>query len=166
MKKILIVLLVAFILIQFFRIDQTNPSVNKSVDFLTVKKTPQPIADNIRNACYDCHSNETKYPWYTNIQPVAWFMKAHIENGRKHLNFSTFATYEPKKQAHKMQEAAEELERGGMPLESYLLAHSEAKLTEEQKVDMINYFKQVQTDISVANNLPAEEPKKPEGEPK
>ena len=161
MKKFLVILLVVFVLIQFFRIDKTNPPVNKGMDFLTVKHTPEPLATNIRNACYDCHSNETKYPWYSNIQPVAWFLKDHIDEGRKKLNFSTYATYEPKRQAHKMEEAAEMVENGEMPLESYLLMHPEAKLTDSQKSEMVNYFKKIQTDTEAANNIPHEEPKKP-----
>lgn len=164
MKKVLIVLLVAFLLIQFFRIDQTNPPVNKGMDFLTIKQTPETIATNIRNSCYDCHSNETKYPWYTNVQPVAWFMQNHIEEGRKHLNFSIYSTYEPKRQAHKMEEAAEMVENGEMPLESYILGHSEAKLTDSQKAEMINYFKKIQSETQVSNNITTEEPKKQESE--
>ena len=164
MKKILIILFVLFIIIQFFRIDQTNPPVNKGMDFLTIKQTPETIATNIRNSCYDCHSNETKYPWYTNVQPVAWFMQNHIEEGRKHLNFSIYSTYEPKRQAHKMEEAAEMVENGEMPLESYILGHSEAKLTDSQKAEMINYFKKIQSETQVSNNIPTEEPKKQESE--
>ncbi len=156
MKKILIVLLVAFILIQFFRIDKTNPAVNQGMDFLTIKNTPENIATNIRNSCYDCHSNETKYPWYSNIQPVAWFLKDHIDEGRKELNFSTFATYEPKRQAHKLDEAAEMIEKGEMPLESYLLGHPEAKLTDAQKSELIAYFKKIAGDTRIEHNLPAE----------
>lgn len=160
MKKVVIILVVAFILIQFFRIDKTNPPINKGMDFLTVKKTPEPMAKTIKNACYDCHSNETKYPWYSNIQPVAWFLKDHIDEGRKHLNFSTYATYELKRQAHKMEEAAEMVEKGEMPLESYVLGHPEAKLTDTQKSELVNYFKKIQADTETANNIPHNEPNK------
>lgn len=156
MKKILIILAVVAILIQFFQIDKTNPAVNKGMDFLTIKKTPQPTATLIRNSCYDCHSNETKYPAYSNIQPFGWFLKNHIEDGRKHLNFSTFATYEPKRQAHKLEEAAEEIEKGGMPLESYLLIHNEAKLSDQQRKDLVLYFKTMEAETRTAYNLPAE----------
>lgn len=153
MKKILIILFVLFIIIQFFRIDQTNPPINKGMDFLTAKRTPEVLATNIRNACYDCHSNETKYPWYTNIQPVAWFMKSHIDEGRKHLNFSTFATYEPKRKAHKLEECVEMIEKGEMPLESYILGHPEAKLTAVEKKEMMDYFKKIQTDTEATYQI-------------
>lgn len=156
MKKIAIVLFVVFILIQFFQIDKTNPPVNKGMDFLTIKNTPETLAAQIRSSCYDCHSNETKYPWYSYIQPFGWFLKNHIEEGRKELNFSTFATYEPKRQAHKLDEASEMVEHSEMPLESYLLIHGEAKLTDDQKTEMINYFRKIEEEIRVANNLPPE----------
>ncbi|SEG41846.1 Haem-binding domain-containing protein [Halpernia humi] len=159
MKKVLIVLLVAFVIIQFFRIDKTNPPVNKGTDFLSIKNTPENVAQLIKTSCYDCHSNETKYPWYTNIQPVAWFLQNHIEDGRKHLNFSTFATYEPKRQARKLSEAAEEIEQGEMPLDSYVLIHTNANLSAEQKVTLINYFKKIENDTRVGYNLPVEEVK-------
>lgn len=144
MKKILIVLLAAFIMIQFFPIDKTNPATNEGMDFLKIKNTPEPIAKMIRNSCYDCHSNETKYPFYSNIQPVAWLLKNHIDEGRKELNFSTFATYEPKIQAHKLEEAAENVEQSKMPLESYLLGHSNAKFTDVQRKELAQYFRKIQ----------------------
>jgi hypothetical protein len=89
MKNLLKVLLVVFIILQFFRIDKTNPPVDKNMDFLTIKKTPENVSTLIKSACYDCHSNETIYPWYSNIQPFGWFLKDHIDEGRRELNFST-----------------------------------------------------------------------------
>lgn len=80
-------------------------------------------------------------------------MKSHIDEGRKHLNFSTFATYEPKRQAHKLEECVEMIEKGEMPLESYILGHPEAKLTEVQKTELINYFKKMQTETEAAYQL-------------
>ena len=153
MKKILIILLMVFIIIQFFPIDKTNPITNEGMDFLKIKNTPEPIAKLIRNSCYDCHSNETKYPFYSNIQPVAWLLKNHIDEGRKELNFSTFATYEPKRQARKLEEAAEYVEQKKMPLESYTLGHSDAKLSDEQRKQLVDYFRMVQKQIQQANTL-------------
>jgi hypothetical protein len=141
MKKLLTVLLVAFIIIQFFPIDKTNPAPTPGMDFLRIKNTSPEIAKIINNSCYDCHSNETKYPWYSNFAPASWFLQNHIKEGRKHLNFSTFAMYEPKIQAHKLQECIEMLEKKEMPLESYFIGHQEAKLTDEQRKILIDYFK-------------------------
>lgn len=157
MKKVLVVLLVAFVIIQFFRIDKTNPPLNKGTDFLVIKNTPENIATLMKGACYDCHSNESKYPWYSNIQPLGWFLENHIREGRKHLNFSEFATYEPKRQARKLEEAAEQIETGEMPLSSYVLGHPEADLSAEQKTLLINYFKKIENETRLGNNLPAEQ---------
>ena len=161
MKKTLFALLAVFIIIQFFSIDKTNPPVDKSKDFLTLKKTPQDIAQLIRNSCYDCHSNETKYPWYTNIQPIAWYLKDHINEGREELNFSEFANYEPVRQAKKMRKSAHEIEEGEMPMESYTLIHQNAKLTPEQKQKLQAYFISIKETIMWENNI-SEEQMKPQ----
>ncbi|WP_312075532.1 heme-binding domain-containing protein [Chryseobacterium sp.] len=140
-KKILIVILVGFIMIQFFPIDKTNPPLEPGMDFIRIKNTPPDIAKLIRNSCYDCHSNETKYPWYASIAPSSWFLKNHINEGRKELNFSTFATYESSRQIHKLEECAEMIEKKKMPLESYYLGHQDAKLSDEERKKLTDYFK-------------------------
>lgn len=153
MKKVLIVLLVVFIFIQFFPIDKTNPTSNEGMDFIKIKNTPEPIANIIRNSCYDCHSNETKYPAYSYIQPAGWLLKSHIDEARLELNFSTFATYDPKRQAHKLEEAADYVEKKVMPLESYLILHPEAKLTDQEREQLATYFRKVQQQINQTNDL-------------
>lgn len=141
MKKILVIILVAFVIIQFFPIDKINPPVDKGMDFLNIKTISPNVASMIRVSCYDCHSNETKYPWYSGIAPTSWWLKNHIDEGRKHLNFSTFSTYEPARQIHKMEECVEMLEKHEMPLESYYLGHQDAKLTDAQRQELIKFFK-------------------------
>lgn len=160
MKKLLFALLVFFIILQFFRIDKTNPPVDRNMDFLSIKKTPENISTLIKSTCYDCHSNETVYPWYSNIQPFGWFLKKHIDEGRRELNFSTFATYEPLRQAKKLNRATHEIEEGEMPLESYILIHKEAKLSPEQKQELITYFQSMK-DLTMMNNNISEEELKP-----
>ncbi|WP_267401895.1 MULTISPECIES: heme-binding domain-containing protein [unclassified Chryseobacterium] len=150
MKKILIVVLVAFIIIQFFPIDKTNPAPTPGMDFLKIKKTPTDVAKIINTSCYDCHSNETKYPWYADIAPSSWLVKNHINEGRKHLNFSTFAVYEPKRQAHKLEECIEMVEKKEMPLESYYIGHQDAKLTDEQRKILVQYFKKMKEETERA----------------
>lgn len=153
MKKILIVLLVAFVMIQFFQIDKVNPATNEGMDFLKIKNTPEPIAKIIRNSCYDCHSNETKYPTYSYIQPAGWLLKNHIDEARLELNFSTFATYDSKRQIHKLEEASEYVEQKKMPLESYTLGHPDAKLSDEQRKKLADYFREIQKQIKENNAL-------------
>ena len=146
MKKILAVLFVVLLILQVFQIDKVNPPINKGTDFLTIKETPPVIATIIRNSCYDCHSNETEYPWYSYTQPAGWFLKSHIDEGRRKLNFSTFATYEPKRQAHKLDECIELVEKEAMPLDSYTIIHQKAALTPEQRKTLIDYFKRIKED--------------------
>lgn len=146
MKKILFILIIIFLVLQAFQIDKTNPPVNKGTDFLTIKETPSDIADIIRNSCYDCHSNETKYPWYSYTQPAGWFLESHIKEARRKLNFSTFATYEIKKQAHKLDECIELVEKEKMPFDSYTLMHQSATLSPEQRKILIDYFKRLKED--------------------
>jgi exonuclease VII small subunit len=87
------------------------------------------------------------------VQPFGWFLKDHIDEGRRELNFSTFASYEPRRQAKKLDEAAEQIENGGMPLESYTLIHKEAKLTAEQKKLLTDYFNTVKNATMTENGL-------------
>ncbi len=153
MGRVLIAVLVLFVIIQFFPIDRTNPPVNKGMDFLTIKNPSAQISSKIRSSCYDCHSNETKYPWYAKFQPTGWFLKNHIDEGRSHLNFSIFATYEPKRQVHKLDEAVEIIESHEMPMESYVLGHPEAGLTDTERQMLITYFRSLAEETRMQYNL-------------
>lgn len=153
MKKVFKILAVAFILIQFFQIDKTIPTFDESQDFLKIHNPSPEIAQQIKASCYDCHSNETNYPWYTYVQPVGWWTKDHIDHGKKHLNFSEFGTYAAKKQSHKMEECYEMIEKDEMPLSSYTIIHKDAVLSETQKNQLINYFKTIEKSIKNEHDL-------------
>ncbi len=137
----LLLLLAALVIIQFFRIDKTNPEAVPEQDFFVAMNPPADIKTLIKDACYDCHSHHTTYPWYSNIAPVSWWLKDHVDHGRKHFNFSVWTTYSAKKAAHKMEEAFEEVEKGEMPLKSYLLTHGEARLSEADRSKLVAWFK-------------------------
>jgi hypothetical protein len=143
-KKIIVTLLVSIVLIQFIRVDKTNPPVDITQDFITVTKPPVEMATLLKTACYDCHSNETNYPWYFNIAPFSWWAKDHVNDGRKHLNFSIWATYNKERQLHKLEELYTEVEEGEMPLTSYTLMHGTAKLTPDQTKALTDWFKTVE----------------------
>ena len=132
MKNLLKVLLVAFIILQFFRIDKTNPPVDKKMDFLTIKKTPENLSKMIKSACYDCHSNETVYPWYAEIAPVSWYLASHVNDGKEHLNFSEWTAYNVHQKEHILKDLKEVMESHEMPLKSYLLLHENAKMNKNQ----------------------------------
>lgn len=143
-KKILWAILALLVLIQFIRIDKDNPEADPAQDFIQVMSPPAAVADRLKASCYDCHSHHSRYPWYTNIAPVSWWIKGHINEAREHLNFSIWTTYEPDKAAHKLEECYEEVEEEHMPLRSYLWMHPEARLTDEQRREMVEWFKQAQ----------------------
>lgn len=140
LKKIGIGLIVILTLMQFKQIDKTNPEYNEAEDFITMTQPPTEIATLIKDACYDCHSHQSKYPWYTNIAPISWMIEHHIEEGREHLNFSKWTSYDAKKADHKLEECIEEIEEGKMPMKSYVVIHSEAKMTKEQQKALIDWF--------------------------
>lgn len=147
-KKLILQLLIVIGVLQFFQIDKENPPVDQPKDFIRMTNPPIEVANILKTSCYDCHSHETKYPWYTNVSPMSWWIKHHINDGRKHLNFSTWTDYDAKKQDHKLDECIEEVEEGEMPLNSYLWVHSESKLTPAKKEALMAFFESKRTHIS------------------
>ena len=126
LKIIAIVLVLAFVVIQFFRPNFTNPAVN-SAETLQAPENVQAI---LKRSCNDCHTNETVYPWYSKVQPGAWFLAGHIEDGRREVNFSVWNTYEKSKKDRKLEEICEQIKYKEMPLPSYLWIHWSAKMSE------------------------------------
>ena len=140
LKKILLGLGAVLVIIQFIR-----PEKNLSDDQTYAVATKYAVPDNVKNtlkvACDDCHSNKTEYPWYANIQPVAWFLDHHVTDGKRHLNFSNFTSRPVAYQNHKFEETIEMIKENEMPLPSYTYfgLHSGAKLTEDQKQILIKW---------------------------
>ena len=131
-KKIFFGVVVCFVVIQFIQ-----PARNKSKDaFPTDMERMYLMSGNVkaifRNACYDCHSDNTRYPWYSSIQPGAWYMSSHISNGRKELNFNRFGEYSVRRQASKLKAIANSINDKSMPVWSYTLVHRDAVLSEDQ----------------------------------
>ena len=143
-KKILISLVTILVIIQFFGIDKTNPTAPQESDFLYVTNAPDFVKDYFKQACYDCHSNQTKYPWYTNVSPVSHWIKGHITHARENLNFSEWSTqYDDSGKSHKINETIEEIESGHMPPKSYKWMHPEAKFSDDQKNEVITWLKSI-----------------------
>lgn len=133
-KKIALALLAVLVIIQFFRPEKNDDEIIITENDITKKyNTPEVIHQILVTKCYDCHSNSTEYPWYANIQPIAWWMADHINEGKRELNFSIFKTYPEKKANHKMEELLEVVNDGSMPIDSYIWMHGNAKLTEQDK---------------------------------
>ncbi|HEU5054587.1 MAG TPA: heme-binding domain-containing protein [Hanamia sp.] len=136
LKIILIVLLVVFIIIQFIRpVENKNEEIAQQ-QITAAYPVPENVMKNLKVSCYDCHSNTTVYPFYWKIQPVAWFLNDHIEEGKRHLNFSIFTTYPLWRQHENFKDIVNQLKKDEMPLESYTLIHRNAILTPQEKQDM------------------------------
>lgn len=132
-KKIAIALLVILVAIQFFRPEKNTESAITENHIYNVYSTTNEVKTILDKACNDCHTNNTKYPWYASIQPVAWWLNDHIKDGKKHLNFSEYKNYNLRRQYHKMEEVIEQVKEGEMPLNSYTLTHGDAKLTSDEQ---------------------------------
>lgn len=148
-KKILIGLLVVLVLIQFIRPSRNIGNAQTPTDITHFVQVPDSTLKILQVACYDCHSNNTKYPWYANVSPVSLWLDNHIRNGKRKLNFSDFSTMPAKKMAHRMDDIAETVEKKEMPLKSYLWIHDEARLTDAQRKQIIDWAKAAQSGIVV-----------------
>lgn len=137
-KKLLLALLVILLVLQAFRPEKNN-SGNKENDISSLYPVPTNVEQILTKACNDCHSNNTVYPWYAEIQPVAWWLDDHVKDGKKHLNFNEFASYKLAKQYHKLEEVFDEVKGGEMPLESYTVVHGDAKLTEAERSVLMDW---------------------------
>lgn len=142
LKKILWIVAAILVIIQFIR-PAKNTSDDRTYDVSTKYPVPAEVAGILKDACNDCHSNKTEYPWYSNVQPVAWWLSNHINEGKRHLNFSKFTDRSVAYQNHKFEETIEMVEEKEMPLPSYtwLGLHPGANLTDQQRLVIINWAK-------------------------
>ena len=143
LKKVLIALAIIFIIAQFFRSQKNISSETPATDFLIVTKADNAIASIIKTSCYDCHSNNTSYPWYSEIAPLSWWITHHVDEAKEELNFSVWSTFSEKRKKHKLKEMIEQLEEKEMPLKTYLPMHPKAKLTDNQINELINWVKRL-----------------------
>jgi len=110
-----------------------------ATDFIKTYEVPTQIGSVLRRSCYDCHSNNTEYPWYSSIQPMGWLINKHISEGKKNLNFSEFGTYSQRKQVSKLKSIAKQIEQNKMPLPSYTMIHQNAILTSNEKSLIVTF---------------------------
>lgn len=138
-KKVAGGLLIAFILLQL-----VPRSVNKTVgispmDIMNQYQVPPGVQSVLKKACYDCHSNNTHYPWYAHVQPARLFLDNHVNKGKEELNFNEYGAYSKKRQFNKLRSIGETLEEGTMPLKSYRLVHADARLSAEEKAMVLKW---------------------------
>lgn len=135
MKKVWIILgslVLIFIIMQFFRPEKNDNLVNPQNDIVFALDVPGPVRKKLADACYDCHSNRTVYPFYSNFAPVSWMLANHIREGKEHLNFSEWAGYDRKEQIKLLTAICEEITTGEMPMKGYVFMHSRAIINEKE----------------------------------
>ena len=128
------------IVIQFFPITLNESDTVPQSDFMVVNQVPATIKNRLQVSCYDCHSNNTDYPWYSKIQPAAWYLEDHIQEGKDELNFNEWAEYSDRRKNSKLRSIISQIEEDKMPLDSYTLIHKDAILSDEDKRVIIDYM--------------------------
>ena len=128
MKRTLLIFLIIFIVMQFIQTKKENFAVEKNLEI----KATEEVMNIFKTSCFDCHSNEVKWPWYSNIAPFSWVISTHVNNGRQALNFSTWENYTQEEKNKKLKNIYRTV-YASMPLQSYIFLHEDADLTKEQR---------------------------------
>lgn len=153
-KKIVVVVLVALVGIQFFPAKRNQDKTILSSDFTKMYDVPENIQTILKASCYDCHSNNTEYPWYNKIQPVAWLLENHINKGKEELNFSAFGDYSKRRKKNKLKSIISQIKDEEMPLSSYKIIHNDAKLSEKDKKEFISWIEKLKDNLTKKMNNP------------
>lgn len=147
-KKALLTLLIVFIAIQFIQPAHNKKGQVLPTDIVKMYNVPLSVESVLKTSCYDCHSNNTRYPWYFNIQPLGWMLNKHVTNGKENLNFSDFGSYSERKQKNKFRSIAKSIDEGSMPLWQYTMIHKDARLTTETKALITNWIEKTKDSLS------------------
>ena len=139
-KRIILVLVLIIVLIQFIPALPEDYTPIEGQTFAEVYEVPMEVQSILKTACYDCHAHQSRWPWYSKIAPVSFWVGHHVEEGREHLDFSQWGSYSPGKADHKLEELVEEVKSAEMPLESYTWIHYDARLSDDQRKLLVGYF--------------------------
>ena len=151
LRTIFLILLLLLVAIQFLPVDRSTPALTPAQDFLAVMNSPGQLGPLIKDGCYDCHSHETEYPWYSYVAPVGQWLQGHIRKARKQVNFSVWTTYSTEDADHALKEIVEVVKEKEMPLKSFTWMHPEARLTEVQRTELATWFQGLRTGASDNN---------------
>ncbi|ASV29592.1 heme-binding domain-containing protein [Maribacter cobaltidurans] len=146
-KRIAIVLLIVLVGIQFVPTMRNQSDTIPRTDFMLVNDVPETIQKKLQVSCYDCHSNNTQYPWYNKVQPVTWFLEGHIKEGKAELNFNEWDSLSNRRKKSKLRSIIKQIESGEMPLDSYTLIHKDAKFSKEETNEIINFITQLKDNL-------------------
>jgi hypothetical protein len=156
-KLVLRIVAIVVLLMQFLRPDRTNPDVEPSLELRAATVVPADVSSLLESACYDCHSNETAWPWYAHVAPTSWFVVRHVDEGRRHLNFSLWGAYPRSRADHKLEEVIEYVENGEMPLSSYTRMHPEARISDADRQAIIAWAGALRAEIDFTGEEEEEE---------
>jgi len=151
LKIIVIIIVVAVIAAQFYRPDTLTAPIVQAETLEATTQVPENVAGVLKRSCNDCHTNQTNYPWYSNITPVNWLLADHIDEGRRELNLSVWNTYDAKKKRHKFDEICDQVIGGEMPHNQYLWMHGDAKLSNNEKRMLCDWAQAEK--LKIAENL-------------
>ncbi len=146
-KIIAIIALVVLVGIQFVPTERNQSDIVPVADFMLVNNVPKIIQKKLQVSCYDCHSNNTQYPWYNKVQPVTWFLEGHIKEGKAKLNFNEWDSLSNRRKKSKLRSIIKQIESGEMPLDSYTLIHKDAKFSNEETNEIINFITQLKDSL-------------------
>jgi hypothetical protein len=150
-RIILISFLTLLIIIQFIRPEENKSNDAMAADLFNLYSAPATVETMVKNSCYDCHSNNTRYPWYSNIQPFGWWLAHHVKEGKSEINFNEFGMLSPRRQISKLKNVEGSIKDGSMPLSSYTLAHTDARLSGDDKNILIDWFAKLRDSIQNTN---------------
>lgn len=150
-SKILLAIGIVIMAIQFLQPARNKTSQVSGTDISKILLIPDSVQLLLKNACYDCHSNNTRYPWYSYIQPIGWLLATHIKQGKEELNFSEFGHYSPRRQLSKLEGIANSIKDDIMPLPSYRIMHKNAQLNSNEKGQIIKWAQQSKDSVSAKN---------------
>jgi len=151
LKKILLALLIIFIAIQFIQPARNEGGRVLPTDITRKYNLPENVRTIFKNACYDCHSSNTHYPWYSNIQPMGWLLTNDIKDGKAKLNFSEFGSYSRRKQRSKLREIEMSMRDGTMTLSSYKLMHKPARITADERTIVMDWARKTKDSLKAKN---------------
>jgi len=138
-KRLLVLIVVLLVVIQFVPIKTPSNNVNISNDLVSVEKLDGDVSVILKTSCYDCHSNQTPYPWYSHVAPVSWLVANDVKEGRAKLNFSDWKLNNKRRKIRQLEDIKEQVQQGEMPMGIYTVIHKKAKLTESQKQLLVKW---------------------------
>lgn len=138
-KIILLILLGILVIIQLIPSGMPGNSPDEEYNFFSANDVPTEVTNLLKSACYDCHSQEVNFPWYSYVAPISWQVASDINRGREHLDFSNWEALSKRKKIKMLGEISDEVSIGEMPLRIYKIMHGEASLTEEQRNQLVNW---------------------------